>query len=85
MHTAFAKIAKLAAMKGKEYHTESDILMNDSKFNIGQKVRRMGDTVLKVEDVFWSVLEKSWVYGVREPGSPGIYWPEVLEEDLLPL
>jgi len=73
-------------MKVKDYRTESDIPMNDSKFNIGQKVRRIGDTVLKVEDVFWSVLEKSWVYEVREPvHAGGIYWPEVLEEELLPL
>jgi len=91
MHTAFAKIAKLAAMKAKDYHTASDIPMHDSKFNIGQKVKRKYDAKTKnpmvdlVQDVSWNVLKNSWVYGISEHDEHGTYWTDVLEEVLLPL
>jgi len=83
MHTAFAKT--------RGHEDKSDIPMHDSKFNIGQKVKRKYDAKTKnpivdlVQDVSWNVLKNSWVYGISEHDEHGTYWTDVLEEVLLPL
>ena len=75
----------------KDYNIESDIPMNDAEFNIGQMVKQSYDANepkpmrYMVQDVSWSVLENSWVYGVSEFGPEGCYWPDVLQKYLLPL
>jgi len=88
-------------MKAKDYRTESDIPMHDSKFNIGQMVKmnypgnqtRHQDyqashsSVMPhlVQDVSWNALEDSWVYEITEDDGHGLWGRDVLEAELLPL
>ena len=82
---------KSVVKKVKDYNVESDIPMHDSKFNIGQMVKRTYDAKTKnppvnlVQDVSWNVLADSWVYEIAESDGCGICRWDVLEEVLLPL
>jgi hypothetical protein len=85
------KMMITACAKTMGHDDKSDIPMHDSKFNIGQKVKRKYDAKSKnpmlnlVQDVSWSVLKNSWVYEIAESEGCGTCWWDVLEEDLMPL
>lgn len=76
-------------MKVKDYNTESDIPMHDSKFNIGQKVSFGKVIVHLISDVSWDVLKNSWVYGVHVKEGALFYSSRTayryLESDFAPL